>query len=548
MKNYFKSKAIKRGIGILGILLIMPAAVNAADVIEYFNEGDISFVGEQQKATVGSDVSISIVKSGYDYDEEKQWIKAEAENVVYYGNSKIMNDGKYSFNFNLDENGLYDVYVGFDNLNAPDIFKIEYINKTAHEAAVERFKKAIQTGSKTDIEELLKNNRTDLRIYTDLYSDEACPKVAELIYGHFKKSGIDSVDGNSVKEITELAFAIDKINDKTITGIDRYKDILKLSNGSIAKYYSSKNETDIKNMLQQKTIASIEEYNDRMTEAVLVSAINNCDGIQVIKNALSDYRTECGTVNREVTDKLCYAVADKGDFDSLQELKNFVSNYKEKTDSGSTSGGSNGSSTRKNDSVIIAPNDNQKNDKVQVKIFDDIASDFWANEAIEELYKKNIVAGKTDSMFYPNDNIKREEFVTLLVKAFKFDMVDDDFHFEDVPEGAWYYDYVRSAYLGYVVKGISENMFGSGMDITRQDLSVMIYNAAKSAGVILPETKEKINFADEDDIAEYAKAAVENLQKAGIVSGYEDGTFKPAGNATRAEAAMMIYRVMQYIK
>lgn len=548
MKNYFKSKAIKRGIGILGILLIMPAAVNAADVIEYFNEGDISFAGEQQKATVGSDVSISIVKSGYDYDEEKQWIKAEAENVVYYGNSKIMNDGKYSFNFNLDENGLYDVYVGFDNLNAPDIFKIEYINKTAHEAAVERFKKAIQTGSKTDIEELLKNNRTDLRIYTDLYSDEACPKAAELIYSYFKKSGIDAVDGNSVKEITQLAFAIDKINDKTITDIDRYKDILKLSEGSISKYYSSKNEADIINMLRQKTIASIEEYNDRMTEAVLVSAINNCDGIQVIKNALSDYRTECGTVNREVTDKLCYAVADKGDFDSLAELKTFVSNYKEKTDSGSTSGGSTGSSTRKNDSVIIAPNDNQKNDKVQVKIFDDIASDFWANEAIEELYKKNIVAGKTDSMFYPNDNIKREEFVTLLVKAFKFDMVDDDFHFEDVPEGAWYYDYVRSAYLGYVVKGISENMFGSGMDITRQDLSVMIYNAAKSAGVILPETKEKINFADEDDIAEYAKAAVENLQKAGIVSGYEDGTFKPAGNATRAEAAMMIYRVMQYIK
>ena len=121
-------------------------------------------------------------------------------------------------------------------------------------------------------------------------------------------------------------------------------------------------------------------------------------------------------------------------------------------------------------------------------------------------------------MFYPNDNIKREEFVTLLVKAFKFDMVDDDFHFEDVPEEAWYYDYVRSAYLGYVVKGISENMFGSGMDITRQDLSVMIYNAAKSAGVVLPETKEKINFADEDDIAEYAKDAVVNLQKSGIVS------------------------------
>lgn len=556
MKNYFKSKAIKSSISILGMLFIMSAAVNAADITEYLNDGHISFAGERKKASKDTDVTISVVKSAYDYDDETQWKKAEAENVVYYGNSTISAEGKYDFNFTLDENGLYDIYIGFENTEAPDIFRIEYTNRTGNEAAVKIFKEAIQSGSKTDIEQLLRNNRNDLRIYTDLYSDEACSAAAELVYDYFKGlNNSEMIDGNLIKEITQRAFAVDKLNNKSLISIEQYKDILKLSDGKLARYYNSENESEIKNVLQQTQILSIEEYDNRLTEAVIISAINHCDGIQIIKDALTDFKEECGTSNKSITDNLCSAIANKGNFKSLAELKTFVLQYDDNKGSGTTGGntyggssGNSGTSAGKGGGGIIAESNSEKNNNIQTRIFNDVSSDFWANEAIEALYKKSIAEGKTNSMFYPNDNIKREEFVTLLVKAFKFDMVDNAFYFEDVPEDAWYYDYVRSAYLGYVVNGISETMFGSGADITRQDLSVMIYNAAKSAEIILPETEEKVDFNDETDIAEYAKPAVESLQKAGIISGYENNTFKPRGNATRAEAAMMIYRVMQYIK
>ena len=88
-------------------------------------------------------------------------------------------------------------------------------------------------------------------------------------------------------------------------------------------------------------------------------------------------------------------------------------------------------------------------------------------------------------------------------------------------------------------------MFGSGENVTRQDMAVIIYNAMIKSGITL-ETQE-LEFSDKHLISDYAKNAVSALTKAGVINGLSDNTFNPAGEATRAEAAKMIYGMYSII-
>jgi hypothetical protein len=68
---------------------------------------------------------------------------------------------------------------------------------------------------------------------------------------------------------------------------------------------------------------------------------------------------------------------------------------------------------------------------------------------------------------------------------------------------------------------------------------------AESAGIRFPVTLQYSAFADDADIADYAKNAVQTLYSGGIISGKPDNAFDPKGNATRAEVAAMLHRFIE---
>ena len=92
--------------------------------------------------------------------------------------------------------------------------------------------------------------------------------------------------------------------------------------------------------------------------------------------------------------------------------------------------------------------------------------------------------------------------------AFELNLIDDEFPFSDVAEKDWFYPYVKSTYLAGIVNGIGDNKFGVGMNITRQDLCVMVYRAILAGNDTLSGDRTKI-FDDEEQISFYAKEAVE---------------------------------------
>jgi len=174
-----------------------------------------------------------------------------------------------------------------------------------------------------------------------------------------------------------------------------------------------------------------------------------------------------------------------------------------------------------------------------VEYFDDLGSYSWAKDAVNTLFEKGIISGKGSRVFAPQDKVTRQEFVKMMVVL--TDSYDEtaECEFEDVDKNAWYYRYVASAVKKGLIFGISDTDFGTGECITREQIAVIADRILNKQG-----DGAQTVYADDDQVGEYAKEAVYNVRKLGIMSGYEDGTFGPQKSATRAEAAVICLNVL----
>ncbi len=204
---------------------------------------------------------------------------------------------------------------------------------------------------------------------------------------------------------------------------------------------------------------------------------------------------------------------------------------------------------RNDNLTVIMPsdsyNDRQDLDEIgayEERVFKDVPKGHWAMTAIEALYEQGIVGGKGDGTFAPNALITREEFASMVAKAFKFAPNNTRPVFIDIPEGAWYEDSVYALADNDIVSGVEKFKFGVGQTITRQDMTVILHRVIMNGSI--ENVRDYQEFKDQNKISAYAKEAVEAMYKAGYVSGMDDGTFNPFGGTTKAMAAYMIYLIM----
>ena len=178
-------------------------------------------------------------------------------------------------------------------------------------------------------------------------------------------------------------------------------------------------------------------------------------------------------------------------------------------------------------------------------LFTDISKAAWARDAINGLAKAGVINGKSDTEFAPNDTVTRAEFAKMLMGA--FGLASDAYttsSFNDVPTGEWYFQFVESAYNLGIIQGTASGTFEPNALITRQDMAVMVARAAQIAGKDLAAVRDMLGFADGGRIASYAAEAVEQLVKAGAMSGKSDTEFAPLENATRAQAAQILFNLV----
>ncbi len=206
--------------------------------------------------------------------------------------------------------------------------------------------------------------------------------------------------------------------------------------------------------------------------------------------------------------------------------------------SGSSGGGGGGGSSVNIAPVIAAPS-------AESAAFADLDGSEWAKDSIESLYKKGIVAQSEDKKFRPDDNITREEFVKLLAAALGLSPSGEKSGFSDTADGAWYEPYLSAARAAGIISGNDDGSFGVGSCITRQDMSAMAYRAVCAAGKTLAKTAAAAEFSDAASVSEYAREAVSAMQTGGIISGMGDNTFAPLEYSTRAQAAVIIARLLR---
>ena len=161
-------------------------------------------------------------------------------------------------------------------------------------------------------------------------------------------------------------------------------------------------------------------------------------------------------------------------------------------------------------------------------------SGHWAAEYIDKLVKSGGINGYGDGTFKPDNTITRAEFTKIIVSVFAIEGNGSN-DYGDVAKDTWYSDYIGRASVNAIIYG-SDGKFFPNNNITRQDAALIIYRVLKLKNIPMQGGN---NFADQEEIADYAKDAVSNMSGIGIINGYE-GKFMPRNNITRAEAATII--------
>ena len=140
----------------------------------------------------------------------------------------------------------------------------------------------------------------------------------------------------------------------------------------------------------------------------------------------------------------------------------------------------------------------------------------------------------------------REEFIKLMCSAFVKETKTSDVTFSDTDLNAWYMPYIRTAYAEGITSGMGDGSFGTGLNITRQDMAVMIFNTLTMMEKSFVAKDNSEAFSDIQNVSDYAKNAVNELKKYALISGRGNNMYCPMETLTRAEAATIIYRVLTF--
>ena len=182
---------------------------------------------------------------------------------------------------------------------------------------------------------------------------------------------------------------------------------------------------------------------------------------------------------------------------------------------------------------------------VKTKTFNDLAGFEWARMYIEHLATLGIIAGTSETTYSPGLNITRADFVCLLVRTLKL-TAEVDSNFDDVVERDHFYKEVGIAKKLGIAAGGGNNKFKPRESISRQDMMALVSRAMKVAGKELDGSGADLSqFRDSNEIADYALNAVKELVSEGIIVG-SDGILNPRGNVTRAQAAVVMYKILYH--
>ncbi|SEP14146.1 S-layer homology domain-containing protein [Paenibacillus sp. OV219] len=182
------------------------------------------------------------------------------------------------------------------------------------------------------------------------------------------------------------------------------------------------------------------------------------------------------------------------------------------------------------------------------KTFKDVGDTYWAKDAIDSMTALGVVGGYKDNTFKPNNPVSREEFASLITRAFMLDVpAASEQTFADVSKSRWSYGAVEAAkdFLTGYYPPSGRAFFDPTGKATREDVAVALVKTLNYQPDELENSDVLDRFGDEENISPNVRTYVALAVEKKLISGYSDGTFMPDKPVTRAESAALLYRVIK---
>ena len=171
----------------------------------------------------------------------------------------------------------------------------------------------------------------------------------------------------------------------------------------------------------------------------------------------------------------------------------------------------------------------------------DVASDAWYYDAVDYVVSRGYLSGTTRSRFSPEEALTRAMLAQTLYQVAGRPESGIS-HYTDVPDDAWCYAAVSWASAAGVMSG-SGSVFDPDRAPARQELAVALYRFAQASDLDTEERADLSGYADADQVASWARAAVEWAVASGLLAGHssgEDMLLSPSDTVTRAEFSAVL--------
>ncbi|MEA5619193.1 S-layer homology domain-containing protein [Cronbergia sp. UHCC 0137] len=176
--------------------------------------------------------------------------------------------------------------------------------------------------------------------------------------------------------------------------------------------------------------------------------------------------------------------------------------------------------------------------------FSDVQSSYWASPFIQELSRRGIIAGFPNGGFRPEEPVTRAQFAAMITKAFPKSGQKTPINFNDVASNYWANAAIQQSYITGFLSGYPGNQFKPNENIPRQQVLVSLANGLNYTPTTNVETILQY-FNDASSIAGYARSPIAAATQKQMVVNYPNPRFlNPTTSATRAQVAALIYQAL----
>ena len=478
--------------------------------------------------------------------------------VLQIKDTKANSGGAVVFNFSLPEiapTGTYIVKVSGQKISAETTFS--YTNTLL----IDRLG---QVNSESEIKSLIENYGETAALNMSDYWILPAQNQAKIITAIKNGKGSGSLTDTKLVEIFDKALAIESVaaSNSSATGelsiievLNKHSRVLEINLASSDyNLLTDEGKANFRSLFANKDYQTIENLQTAFSDTALIAYFRNSSwpGIQSYTALSSAYRLsfDLGYKYQGLNDKSLPFKAIVNQKNTIAAVSDIVRIFNESVNieydnQGNGSGGVSGNNGGSSGGSVSMGRELTGSDiptPIVVEdegLFKDLEEAPWAIEYIERLYAMEVVNGVGDNLFSPNTSVTREQFLKMIMLAFDYEIESGDTSFIDINSEEWYAPYVNTGVKSGIINGMSETEFGTGREISRQDMVVILMRALSANGAELLRGDVDI-YSDDSEISDYAKEAVYTMTSCGVINGMGDNLFAPAATATRAAASKVV--------